>query len=579
MERFDVFVIGGGGTGSEVAFQLAQRSDLRVAIAERDKLGGECSHYGCVPTKVMLRSAKIARLARDASRFGLRIPSVEVDLPAIQRRAHEVIDAGSGEGAKPFEDAGISVFLQQARLAGEHRIELEDGTELEADRVVFTTGTETAVPPIPGLADGPYWTNREAIWGPDAPPASLAVIGTGAIGIEFAQIYARFGTAVTAIEVLPQILPHEDEDAAAALVPAFEEEGIRLLPGSTIERAEHDGRGWTISLAGGRTLQTEALLVAAGRRPVFDGHELDAVGMELDDHGRPVLSETLRTTAPNVWAAGDATGELLFTHVGSYEAEIVIDDILGTPRARDYRVVPRVTFCDPEVASVGLTERAARDAGREVRTAIRRLADNERSDIDGSPFGLVKLVADARSGELLGGHIVGEEAGAMIHEVVAAMSGRVPASAIGDAIHAYPTLSESVKGAFLDLAEASVTGPRGILEGMEQTATVITVTDRAAGKIRQLAAKEGRTDPVLRVRVVAGGCSGFSYELSFADAPEGEDHVIPAADGVRVLVDRRSAPIVEGSTLEFNDALLGGGLKMLNPRATHECACGDSFSV
>jgi pyruvate/2-oxoglutarate dehydrogenase complex dihydrolipoamide dehydrogenase (E3) component len=452
MERFDVFVIGGGGTGSEVAYQLAQRSDLRVAIAERDKLGGECSHYGCVPTKVMLRSAKITRLARDASRFGLRIPSVEVDLPAIQRRALEVIDASSGEGAKPFEDAGISVFLQQARLTGEHRIQLEDGTELEADRIVFTTGTESAVPPIPGLADGPYWTNREAIWGPDAPPASLAVIGTGAIGIEFAQIYARFGTAVTALEGLPQILPHEDEDAAAALVPALEEEGIALLPDITIERAEHDGRGWTISLADGKTLQTEALLVAAGRRPVFDGHELDAVGIELDDHGRPVLSETLRTTAPNVWAAGDATGEFLFTHVGSYEAEIVIDDILGAPRARDYRVVPRVTFCDPEVASVGLTERAARDAGREVRIAIRELADNERSDIDGSPFGLVKLVADARSGELLGGHIVGEEAGAMIHEVVAAMSGRVPAPAIGDAIHAYPTLSESVKGAFLDLA-------------------------------------------------------------------------------------------------------------------------------
>ncbi|HEV8057789.1 MAG TPA: FAD-dependent oxidoreductase, partial [Actinomycetota bacterium] len=256
MERFDVFVIGGGGTGSEVAYQLAQRSDLRVAIAERDKLGGECSHYGCVPTKVMLRSAKITRLARDASRFGLRIPSVEVDLPAIQRRALEVIDASSGEGAKPFEDAGISVFLQQARLTGEHRIQLEDGTELEADRIVFTTGTESAVPAIPGLADGPYWTNREAIWGPDAPPASLAVIGTGAIGIEFAQIYARFGTAVTALEGLPQILPHEDEDAAAALVPALEEEGIALLPDITIERAEHNGRGWTISLDGGRTLQT-----------------------------------------------------------------------------------------------------------------------------------------------------------------------------------------------------------------------------------------------------------------------------------------------------------------------------------
>ena len=455
MERFDVFVIGGGGTGSEVAYQLAERSELRVAIAERDKVGGECSHYGCVPTKVMLRSAKIARLARDASRFGVGIPSVEIDLPAIQRRAQEVIDAGSGEGARPFEDAGIPVYLQQARLVGDRRIELEDGTQLEADRVVFATGTETAVPSIAGLADGPYWTNREAIWGPEAPPSSLAVIGTGAIGIEFAQIYARFGASVTAIEAVPQILPTEDEDAAAALVPALEEEGIRLLAGNAIERAEHDGRGWTISLADGTILRAEELLVAAGRRPVFGGHDLDAVGMELDDRGRPVLSETLRTTAPNVWVAGDATGELLFTHVGSYEAELVIDDILGTPRARDYRVVPRVTFCDPEVASVGLTERAARDAGHQIRTAITQLGDNERSAIDGRSFGLVKLVADARSDELLGGHIVGEDAGAMIHEVVAAMSGRVPASAIGDAIHAYPTLSESVKGAFLGLAERS----------------------------------------------------------------------------------------------------------------------------
>jgi pyruvate/2-oxoglutarate dehydrogenase complex dihydrolipoamide dehydrogenase (E3) component len=455
MERFDVFVIGGGGTGSEVAYRLAKRSELRVAIAERDKLGGECNHYGCVPTKVMLRSAKIARLARDASRFGVGVPSVEIDLPVIQRRAREVIDAGSGEGARPFEDVGIAVYLQQARLVGDRRIELEDGTQVEADRVVFATGTETAVPSIAGLADGPYWTNREAIWGPDAPPSSLAVIGTGAIGIEFAQIYARFGASVTAIEALPQILPTEDEDAAAALVPALEEEGIRLLAGSAIERAEHDGRGWTISLADGTTLRAEELLVAAGRRPVFAGHDLDAVGMELDDGGRPVLSETLRTTAPNVWVAGDATGELLFTHVGSYEAELVIDDILGTPRARDYRVVPRVTFCDPEVASVGLTERAARDGGHQIRTAIVQLGDNERSAIDGRSFGLVKLVADARSDELLGGHIVGEDAGAMIHEVVAAMSGRVPASAIGDAIHAYPTLSESVKEAFLGLAERS----------------------------------------------------------------------------------------------------------------------------
>ena len=452
MERFDAFVIGGGATGSELAFQLARRSDLRVALAERHALGGECSLYGCVPTKVMLRSAKIAHLARDAGRFGIRIPSVDVDFPAVRQRARDVIDDQSGEGAKPFEEIGITVYLQEAHLVGDHRVELSDGTLVDADRVVLATGTEATAPPVPGLADGPYWTNREAIWEPDAPPRSLAVIGTGAIGIEFAQIYARFGTAVTAVEIAPQILPSEDEDAAAALVPAFEAEGIRLLTGATIDRADHDGRRWTLALEGGEALEIEQVLVATGRRPVFDGHDLAAAGVELDERGHPVLTETLRTTAPNVWAAGDATGELLFTHVGSYEADLVVDDVLGVPRDRDYRVVPRVTFCDPEVASVGLTERAARDAGHEVRTAVVHLEDNERALIEGRSFGLVKLVADSRSGELLGGHIVGEEAAAMIHEVVAVMAGRIPASTVGNAIHAYPTLSESVKGAFLQLA-------------------------------------------------------------------------------------------------------------------------------
>lgn len=453
MERFDVFVIGGGGTGSEVAFRLASDAGLRVALAERDRLGGECNHYGCVPTKVMLRSAKIARLARDAGRFGVRIASVEVDLRAVQQRARDVVGSQSGEGALPFERLGITVYLQEARLIGERRIELADGTRVEADNVVLATGTEAVVPAIPGLADGPYWTSREAIWEPERPPSSLAVIGTGAIGIELAQIYARFGSRVTAIEVMPSILPAEDEDAAAALVPALEAEGIELLTGTTIERASRDAGRWELGRADGAAIVADEVLVAVGRRPVFDGHDLAASGVELDPRGRPVLSDTLRTTADRVWAAGDATGELLFTHVGSYEAGLVVDDITGTPRPRDYRVVPRVTFCDPEVASVGLTERQAREQGADVRVAVVRLEDNERSHIEGRPFGIVKLVADA-GGELLGGHVVGDEAGAMIHEIVAVMAGHVPAAAVGHAIHAYPTLSESVKGAFESLATA-----------------------------------------------------------------------------------------------------------------------------
>jgi pyruvate/2-oxoglutarate dehydrogenase complex dihydrolipoamide dehydrogenase (E3) component len=452
MDRFDVFVIGGGGTGSEVAFRLGRHGGFTVGLAERDKLGGECNLYGCVPTKVMLRSAKIAALARDADRFGVRVPAVDVDFLAVRDRARRIIEAQSGGGAKPFERLGVRVLMEEARVVGPHRIELADGTEVEADRIVLATGSESVTPPIEGIEEGHYWTNKEAIWKPESVPRSIAILGTGAIGIEFAQIYARFGSSVTAIEVLPRILPNEDEDATADLVPALEEEGIRLVPGTRCVRAEYHGRRWRLHLSNGEALESAELLVAAGRRPRVEPHDLDAAGIQLDDGGKPVLTDTMRTTNDHIWSAGDATGELLFTHVATYEADLVVDDILGKPRPRDYRVVPRVTFCDPEVASVGLTERQAREAGNDVRIAKVRMEDSERATIDGRTHGLVKLVADARTGELLGAHVVGEEAGAMIHEVVAAMAARTPANVVGDAIHAYPTFPEVLKAALQKLA-------------------------------------------------------------------------------------------------------------------------------
>jgi pyruvate/2-oxoglutarate dehydrogenase complex dihydrolipoamide dehydrogenase (E3) component len=453
VERVDVFVIGGGGTGSEVAFSLARSSGLSVALAERDRLGGECNHYGCVPTKVMLRSAKIAHLARDGERFGLMVPEVEVDFGAIRQRVRDVIDAQSGETAAPFERVGVRVFLQEACLTGDRTVELADGTRFEAAHVVLATGTEATIPPIDGLADGPHWTNREAIWTPEGPPASLAVIGTGAVGLEFAQIYARFGTRVTALEALPHVLSQEDEDAAASIVPALEADGIELRPGVDIRAARHASDGWTLTLADGAYVRADEVLVATGRRPVFDPHNLAAAGVELEAEGAPILTDTLRTTNPAIWAAGDATGDLLFTHVGTYEADLVVADILGRPEPRDYRVVPRVTFTDPEVASVGLTEREARDAGGDVVTSVVRFDGNERSFIEGNTFGLVKLVAHRRDGELLGGHIVGEEAGSLIHQVVQLMAARTPAPAVAGAIHAYPTFSESVKKTLVGVRE------------------------------------------------------------------------------------------------------------------------------
>lgn len=453
-DRFDVFVIGGGGTGSEIVGRIASLGGMRVGMAERDRLGGECSWYGCVPSKIMLRSAKIAALARAAGGFGVRIPSVDIDFDAVRARVLRIVEQNTSAGARPFTEQGARVIFDDVRVTGPNELETSAGERIVADRIVFATGTEAAIPPIHGLRDGPYWTNKEAIWHEGGIPSSLVVVGGGPIGVEFAQIYSRFGTRVTIVEALDRVLPPEDEDSGIATRDALEADGIEIITGAKITSARHGRGGWRIEIGGRPPLDAAEVLVATGRRPMFDGHDLDAAGVKLDDKGKPVLDDTLRTTAPNIWAAGDATGELLFTHVGAYEAGLVVDDIRGRPRARNYRVVPKVTYCDPEVASVGLGEHAAREAGYEVITSVLRLEDNERAVMEGKPEGHVKLVADARTGELLGGHIVGDAAGEMIHEVVIAMAGRVPVRAVADAIHAYPTISEAVRGAFVQLTEA-----------------------------------------------------------------------------------------------------------------------------
>jgi pyruvate/2-oxoglutarate dehydrogenase complex dihydrolipoamide dehydrogenase (E3) component len=451
VERFDIFVVGGGACGSEVAFGLAGERGLRVGLAERDRLGGECAHYGCDPTKTMLQSAKVAAMARRAGRYGIRTGPVEVDFAAVMARVRQLVESNTGEGEKPFRDAGVTVVPDEVRVVGPHRLEDAAGRPIEAGRIVLAVGTEPTAPPIPGLEDGPWWSNREAIWAPEQVPGSLGVIGSGPIGVEFAQLYARFGSRVTVLETADRLLPGVDADAGAALAPALEEDGVAVLTGAEVAAAEHGPGGWRVRVDGRPDLEVDELLVATGRTPRLAGHDLAAAGVELDGD-RPVLDERLRTTGDGIWVAGDATGELLFTHVADYEAGLVVADVLGRPARRDYRVVPNVTYCEPEVAGVGLTEEAARSAGHRVATALVRLADNDRARIAGQPHGVVKLVADAGSAELLGGHIVAEGAGELLGEVVAVMAGHVPVAVVARAVHPYPTLSQSVAAAFAQLA-------------------------------------------------------------------------------------------------------------------------------
>ncbi len=278
------------------------------------------------------------------------------------------------------------------------------------------------------------------------------MIGTGAIGLEFAQIYARFGARVSVLESADRPLPREDADAAEVAVKALKEDGIDVRAGVEVREAVHADGAWRLDV-GGEDVVVEELLVATGRRPVFDGHDLAAAGVTLDDAGRPVLNPMLRTTQPSISVIGDATGDLLFTHVATYDAGIVTRDILGDPIPADYRLVPRVTFCEPEIASVGFTEEEARSDGIPVRIAMVEARAAERALIEDDPPGLVKLVADATDGRIVGGHIVMREAGTMIHEVQALMaSGQDPPLPIPSAVHAYPTRSEALAAALAELS-------------------------------------------------------------------------------------------------------------------------------
>ncbi len=452
MQAYDLVIMGAGAAGSEAAFTIGGR-DHRVLIVEAEHFGGTCTNHGCVPTKALVRAAKVANEARRAGEYGIRLPPPDIDWPAVIGRAYRVRDHMLRFGTGPFEEAGISVrYPARAVLTDEHRVEI-DGEAVEAGAVLITTGLEPAVPPVPGLRECGYLDNESALMLREL-PRRMAVIGSGPIGSEFAQIFQRLGVRVTILEIADRIIPAEEPESSGAIRNAFEAEGIRVITWARIERVERSGAARRIQMHDGEVIEVDDILVAAGR--AFDGTRLglDTVGVEWSPKGVKV-DQHLRTSVPWAWAAGDVVGGPLFTHVASEMGKVAGRNALrgeGELESVDLRVLPRVTFTDPEVASVGWTEKQAREAGHQVGVGLARMEDAEKGQIDGRLLGHVKVVADARSGELLGCSIVGENAGDMIHEAVAMMAGRVPVAAVARAMHAYPTYSELMRSA---LAEAA----------------------------------------------------------------------------------------------------------------------------
>lgn len=457
MERkpYDLIVIGAGGAGSTAATTAAGLGK-RVALIERDKLGGTCLNYGCDPTKTLLHTAHLLYHAQHASLLGLHIPQAEVDWSAVQahmRDVQEVIRGGTPEQARAnIEKQGIDLFMGEATFTSANEIRV-NGERLQGEKFVIATGTVTAIPEIDGLSELGYITNVEAVSLCEL-PKRLVVIGGGPIGLEFAQMFSRFGVKVDVLERLAQPLPREDRELGTALCSQLAAEGIRLKFGieTLCVKTLRSGKQITIHGPEGidEILMTDQVLVAAGRRPALDRLNLEAAGVQYTDKGI-TTDPTLRTNVPNIWAAGDISSKYQFTHVASAQGELVARNVFSQmPQAFDGRVVPWVTYTDPELARVGAAESELQEAGISYRVGRAYFNKLDRAIANNQTFGSVKLFADGE-GKILGGHILGANAGDLIAPVVYAMRFGLTAKMMAEAMLPYPTMAEAVRWAAAQL--------------------------------------------------------------------------------------------------------------------------------
>jgi len=449
-QQVDAVVIGMGPGGEEVAGKLAE-AGLSVIGVERELVGGECPYWGCIPSKMMIRGSTLLTEARRVNDYA-GTATVEPDLGPVAKRirAEATTDWDDKIAVDRFEGKGGRLVRGSAVLEGAGRVRVGDDVFVASRGVVVATGSEPVVPPIDGLADGAYWTNREAIAAVVA-PASLVVLGGGAIGVELAQMFARFGSSVTIVEGLDRVLPLEEPEASEVVAEALRADGLSLRTGVKAVRVARENGEVVVSLDDGTSVSGAELLVSVGRRPRVRDLGLDTVGVALD--ARALTVDRRMRAGEKLWAVGDVTGVGAFTHMAMYQAGIAIADILGRDgEPADYRGLARVTFTDPEVGSVGLTEADARDMGLSVRVGMAQVSSSARGWIHGpGGVGVIKLVEDADAGVLVGATSCGPWGGEVLSMLTLAVHARVPVSSLRTMIYAYPTFHRGVLDALADL--------------------------------------------------------------------------------------------------------------------------------
>jgi len=439
----DVVVVGLGPGGEALVARLA-KAGLAVVAVEAELVGGECPYWGCIPSKMFIRAANLLAEARRIATLS-GSASITPDFSVVAKRIRDEATDNWDDtvAADRITAAGATLVRGHGRLVGDRTVEVAGETYVASKGVVLNTGTTAAVPPIPGLADTPFWTNREALKAEQA-PASLIVIGGGAIGLELAQAYARFGVEVTVLEVAPRILAPEEPESSELLTKVFEAEGIGMHAGITIDRVDHDGSRFTVT-CGDTTYDAEQLLVAAGRKSRLDDIGLDAVGVEVERF--LTVGDDMQVT-DGLWAIGDIVGRGAFTHLSMYQSERAAKAILGEPLGAYDGSFPRVTFTDPEVGGVGVTEQQARDKGINVRIGLTDVSASSRGFVHGvGNDGLIKLVIDADRDVIIGATSAGPTGGETLSALAFAVRAEIPLATLRNTVYAYPTFWRAIESA------------------------------------------------------------------------------------------------------------------------------------